>query len=295
MKKLLFVLFVVAITVAAVSPAAAQGPRPVNVVTAGTHEDPFGGNPIIGGIGLEGVARYATQILPGGVPSTRSGDGTAPRKAIYIASVWNPAVRVRTDIGETPGTAVSENEIPSCATVTIPGGQSRWFKMDTWKTKKLQVWVDDELDGATRPSGRAVFGAAWNYMWGSQPGDSWQARAVWGANPHNEAERHGFFGIIYTPLMMTPHTEFAPPNAYLYTATATATGGVFRIFQAGNPRGLSALSRGPGSFHLMEYVRAQPSHLLWYEGVLDGWVHLRVLNQMIWNGTITACSYRAPK
>jgi hypothetical protein len=42
-----------------------------------------------------------------------------------------------------------------------------------------------------------------------------------------------------------------------------------------------------------QYNPFQPSHLLWWEGHLDGWVHARVFNQMVWEGVVSVCSYRA--
>jgi hypothetical protein len=122
-------------------------------------------------------------LLPGGTPSTRSGDGTSPRKAIYIGGTWREGLRP------------TEAEMPTCATIKSPAGTSRWFKADTWKDRQLIVWLDDELNDATRPSGSAVFGAADDYMKGTASGGFWQKNAYFdgansvgwkGANPSAE-------------------------------------------------------------------------------------------------------------
>ncbi len=99
--KWLVPLAVVAVLLTLALPVSAQGPGPVVravtyygpmwVVVAGTNEDPFGGLPknyALGpaqGFGIAGKFGYnPAGIVPGGVPSARSGDGSSPRKAINI-------------------------------------------------------------------------------------------------------------------------------------------------------------------------------------------------------------------
>lgn len=322
LKVLVPLLVIVALLVMAL-PAGAQGPRPVFVRTAGTNEDPFGGFPIgyianaaadrVGVTALFGYAPWAT-IIPGGVPSDKSGDGTSARKAVYIGGAWaNQSVS-----GNVGGRAANENprEIPSCATVKIPAGTSRWFKTDSWvraaggQNLKLQVWLDDELNTATAPSGSATWGAADNYMWGANGESPWVTNG-WDIYPWSTGYQYGnplvdgYVMAIYDPTNMKPNYAFAPPNATLYTLAYSAAGSPRRSCQGpgcDNGRGISGTgiinpsgtNIGGSQIHgYGSWNKNQPSHLLWWEGVQDGWVHVRVYNQMIWDGVATVCSYRA--
>jgi hypothetical protein len=345
MKKLVFALVVVAALLVVAMPVAAQGPRPVFVRAVGTNEDPFGGLPI-GGTQYPGSSKYnvggitglgqlnngtGDVAVSGGVPSDKSGDGTAIRKAIYIGGAWaNQAQNVKgfgLSAGETP------MEIPSCVTVKIPAGQGRWFKMDTWKEAAsagssvpkeplfLQVWVDDELDGATKPSGSAVWGAASQYAFGVQAWDGWSknldaagdntsyggARAGAGnwngiSGPHAE----GFLMTMYSPNMLQPNFAYPAPNAWLYTVNSSSTGlsrsgpvpppeGVAPSFecQMNNNSAGALMSKCNTIIGYGQYNPSQPSHLLWYETRSDGWWHALVTNRMIWDGTASVCSYRS--
>lgn len=336
LKVIVPLLVVVALLVMAL-PAGAQGPRPVFVRTAGTNEDPFGGFPIgtnvtqqadrTGVTALFGLAPWAT-VIPGGVPSDKSGDGTSARKAIYIGGAWANGAFTAYGQGNPSGggggwspftRAANENpmEIPSCATIKIPAGTSRWFKTDSWvraqggQNLKLQVWLDDELNTATAPSGSATWGAADNYMWGANNESPWVqngwdiypwAQGYASGNPIVE----GFVFAIYDPDNMKPNYAFTPPNATLYTLAYSAAGSPRRSCQGSvgcdNGRGISGTgvvyaSGQPGAFSNIhgygEFNPNVPNHLLWWEGVMDGWVHVRVYNQMIWDGVATVCSYRA--
>lgn len=300
--KLIVPLAVVLALLIIALPASAQGPvfikttdgpatpKPMFVRTAGTNVDPFGGLPLITSSGLGSASKFGVGgqgvfLTPGGKPSTLSGDGTSPRKSIYVGGAWSE----------------SGSELPTCVTLKIPAGLSRWFKMDTWKNKKLQVWLDDELDAATSPSGAAVFGAADSYMWGQTPGGWWVQNSVsdqWGvvsqglSGPFME----GFAMAIMDPNNMRPNYAYEPPNAALYTCSR-GDGSYARCGQGivppGAGVGVSGII-GEGMIHSWaQYNPFQPSHLLWWEGHLDGWVHARVFNQMVWEGVVSVCSYRA--
>lgn len=369
MKKVLFSLIVVAALVLVAMPVAAQGPTPYNSVASWFNRtaqmdakwagDPFGGNPRLetevkyepdgkggvkavynsgpgaawpytGIVAKFGLAPFGPQtILPGGIPSSMSGDGTNPRKAIYIGGAWadasvNPVCSFTWDVN-TNDTSVyncretnqTPRELPACATVAIPAGSSKWFKFDTWKKdnagRRLQteVWLDDELDGATKPSGKAVFGAANKYYWGTAPADGWSGNIFWGANAMDRAEINGYLMYVLTPNALQPNFAFAPPNAALFTANYTGAGSVRRTCTAAAYAGqpcVSNASGGPslapgvsvfgvggfakGHFSLGVFNPNQPSHLLWYSTNDDGWYFVRVWNQMIWDGTVSVCSYR---
>jgi len=301
-NEIVFALMVVAALLVVAMPAAAQGPvmattdqgpKPIFVRTAGDNVDPFGGLPLLsstGGLGAAsryGVGGPFSNLIPGGKPSNKSGDGTAPRKAIYIGGAWSTVL------------PPDQKELPSCATITIPAGSSRWFKMDTWKDKKLQIWLDDELDGAKTPSGKAVFGAPSNYNWGTWSGSVWQQYTLDTPGDQTSAFVEGYAMLIYTPEAMNPNFAYPPPNAALYTLSR-GDGSFARSSQgaptANDGRGLSLAGIvGPQYTTWAEQNLNQPDHLLWHEGMYDGWVHARVFNQMIWNGTVSVCSYRASR
>jgi hypothetical protein len=327
-----------------------------DLYTKSTLEDPFGGWPARGpfnglytpgtalfggwGVGLAfGPSPSAVGEIPnGGIPSRNTGDGTSPRRAIMIGGVWKGDADANTwknDAG-TPNPI----ELPTCATATIPAGQSRWFKTDTWRRSpdgtskvKLQLWLDEEVNGAKAPSGSSVWGAASLYTWGvSWPGDFGFLGPAddWTYNTAAAGERpgsgfltgpylEGFYMAVYDPDAMKPNYAFPAPNATLYTLNvsgatqslrrscsaavyagqtcvpgvtfppsgASATGILFGNPPPGLGMGYNAVS-GLGQFN-----RAQPSHLLWYETTGDGWYHIRVYNQMVWDGTVTVCAYRA--
>jgi hypothetical protein len=389
MKKLIFALIVIAALLVVAMPVAAQGPTPYNPVaswynrtsqmTAAWVGDPFGGNPRLpvevsyapdgkGGVTAKlanasfpytgivakfGPSPFAAQdILPGGIPSSMSGDGSAPRKAIYIGGAWadpnvNPKSQYASFLGSTlePDRNYNETpiELPACATVKIPAGSSKWFKLDTWKQVvrgqvsgkgtadtfskvATQIWVDDELDGATQPSGSAVFGAANKYMWGTADEDYWSQFAANQA-PQTREDINGYFMAVYGPDFLQPNYAFAPPNAWIFTLAASGTGSLSRSCTAaafagqpcvtaasgGNSMPAGNSSAGVHTNWSTEMIAngvpqagtvaiaistmgtfnpSQPSHLLWSDGTYDGWVFVRVINQMIWDGTASVCSYR---
>jgi len=328
MKKLVFALIVVAALLVVAMPVAAQGPKPWFVRAVGTNEDPFGGLPLYGSekpwnmnsiiqLGVGGDV-----AMPGGLPSDKSGDGTSPRKAIYIGGAWanqQPAKGFGIGAGEHP------TEIASCVTVKIPAGASRWFKMDTWKWApiagsaqgypiELQVWLDDELDGATKPSGSSVWGAADDYMVGTQAWDGWQKNADsnYGVTaykstggPHVE----GYVMQMYPPEMLMPNFAFKAPNAWLFTVNAGSTGSISRSGPYPPEGGVSnsincqqnvnsavpgvLMNKCVGNVGFGSFNMSQPSHLLWYATRSEGWWFARVINQMIWDGTSSVCSYRS--
>jgi len=300
MKKLVFALVVVAMLFVLALPAAAQGPvvvttdqgkKPVFVRAAGDNLDPFGGLPLLSSTGGLGAAsRYGaggpfSNLVPGGKPSDKSGNGTIPRRSIYIGGAWSTVL------------PPDQKELPACATVTIPAGSSRWFKMDTWKDYRLQIWLDDELNGAKAPSGKSVFGAASNYNWGTDPESVWRWYTLDTPGDTTDMFIEGFAMEIFNPDAMQPNFAYAPPNAALYTLgtdtryARSSQGAPY----ANSGRGLSLA----GIISLSTYYTwaeqnlNQPDHLLWHEGNYDGWVHARVFNQMIWDGTVSVCSYRA--
>jgi hypothetical protein len=298
-------------------------------VKAVFNEGPGAAWPYTGIVAKFGQAPYgANTILPGGLPSSMSGDGSGPRKAIYIGGAWadaslNPVCYWTWDVDTDNGPLYqcrrpneTPYELPACATVKIPAGSSKWFKLDTWWKSndgskiRTQIWLDDELDGATKPSGSAVFGAANKYYWGTAPGDGWSGNVYWGANAQEENEINGYFMIVYDPDALQPNFAFAPPNAALFTLDVSGAGSLRRsctsAAYAGQPcvpasKGGPSTPTGVSLTGLLgsqtkisgaTFNKFQPSHLLWTEGGYDGWVFVRVWNQMIWDGTVSVCSYR---
>ncbi|MBI5300779.1 MAG: hypothetical protein HY868_01480 [Chloroflexi bacterium] len=308
LKVLVPVLVVVAMLLV-VLPAGAQGPtiqttdgskaKAIFVRTAGTNEDPFGGLPIQTSTGFGSATKYGVGgpgifLRNGGVPSVNSGDGTSPRKSVYVGGAWAAG-----SYPENEG----PQELPTCATVKLPAGSSRWFKLDAWKNKKQQIWVDDELNTATAPSGKSVFGAGDNYMWGLNWESRWAANSFFDAPWALGTKGHmadGFVMAVYDQDAMFPNYAYAPPNAALYTVNVSGSGGLRRAGQqvpgaADNGRGISV-----GALHVAVHSYgaanwAQPEHMLWHEGIYDGWVHARVYNQMIWDGVVSVCTYRAAR
>lgn len=249
--------------------------KPARADQPGTNEDPFGGMPIIV-YGEEGLARFGLigGPLPGGVPSRLSGDGTSPRRAINITGIW----------GESGGDMPPE--LSNCATLRIPSGNYRWFKLETYSDRRTRIWVDDQLDNATSPSGSAVFGAADEYMLGTNPGDVWSQQAFDNSQTHNFLE--GFAMAVYGPESLGPFWAFQPPNAALFSVNVDSTGKLLL-----GPDGVSVRdATGTGFVGYTSYNPNEPSHLLWYEGRFHGWVIASVYNQMIWDGTVSVCSQR---
>jgi len=396
MKKLIFALIVIAALVVVAMPVAAQGPDPYIPVRAWYNRtsqmsatwagDPFGGNPRLniavkydpdgkggvqstyqsksyvdyaGIVGKFGPSPWAFQdALPGGIPSSMSGDGSAPRKAIYIGGAWaDPSVDpasatvagkyMGSQLLPTRGGNEDPIELPACATTKITAGGSKWYKLDTWfrvrrgtvngtgsaddyQKVQTQIWVDDELDGATQPSGSAVFGAANRYNWGTQDNDGWTVNYSGNRGDMNPEDIQGFFMAVYGPDVLQPNYAFSPPNAWLFTLNVSGSGSLSRTCTAAAyagencitgataggysaPAGVSASTPHTNitseSYYLGNPQAAtaanavtvygnfnprQPNHLLWVEGTWDGWVFVRVINQMIWDGTATVCSYRHP-
>jgi hypothetical protein len=230
----------------------------------------------VDGVGI--VAKFGLSpfgyALPGGVPSRLSGDGTTPRRAIYIGGIWS-------------GNGWDPIELSNCATVKIPAGKARWFKLDSWDDRRTRVWLDDELDSATKPSGSSVWGAADAYMFGTAPGDAWQVNAFSdGSQTANFLE--GFVMAIYGPDSLKPMWAFPAPNAALLSVNVDGKG----LLLPG-PDGVSVKdATGAGVIGFANHNPAQAGHLLWAEGRFDGWAFLLVYNQMIWDGTASVCSQR---
>lgn len=305
MKKLIFALAIVAALCVVAMPVAAQGPvvittdegpKAIFVRTTGTNVDPFGGHPILSSTGSLGSASKFglggpfSNIMPGGKPSDKSGDGLYPRQSIYVAGAWDTVTKVDTAVGAKP------KELPACVTLMIPAGSSRWFKADTWKNKKQQWWLDDELAGTKSPTGSSVFGGpADAYMWGTQSGSPWQ-KNIQGAVQYPVGNfLEGFAMAIYDPDAMRPNYAYVAPNAALYTGGPKNERSAQGVPLANAGRGLNLTSIV--GFNPLEawaqWNKNQPSHLLWYEGRYNGWVHARVYNQMIWDETVSVCTYRA--
>jgi hypothetical protein len=307
--KWLVPLAIVILLLAIALPASAQGPitqvrtykGPVVVVTAGTNEDPFGGFPIPGSGGIPGAIGIAGKFgyapvagaLPGGIPSTKSGDATSPRKAINITSTWADVSG-----GSLPGERAIE--IPTCTTVKSPAGSSRWFKAEAFRDSQLIVWLDDELNDATKPSGAAVFGAADAYMWGVAPGDKWQTNQFsdqYGVTSYRYISgpyMEGYVMAVYDPNALQPNFGFPAPNAFILTLSTSGTGSLRRsgtsVGAIGTGVSIGSVGGGPHGYGQWNY--GEPKHLLWYDGKFDGWSYVRVYNQMVWDGVISVCSYR---
>ena len=270
--RVIISLLAVTTSLAVAMPAVADQP--------GTNEDPFGGRPITGtvpgGIGI--VAKFGLTPWgapnPGGVPSRNSGDGTSPRRAIYIGGIWGASA------GENPP------ELANCATIRIPAGNYRWFKLDTWSDRRVRIWDDDELATATKASGSAVWGAADHYMLGTAPGDAWQKNALDRSQSDNFV--NGFVMAIYDPDNLKPMWAFDPPNAALLSVSTDSKGELLR-----GPDSISVKdATGAGIEGYASFNPSEPRHLLWYEGHFNGWVFVSVYNQMIWDGVASVCSQR---
>ena len=187
----------------------------------------------------------------GGPPSKTSGNGSTTWGAIYIG-----------DNG--------------CWTGKLAAGSAMWFKADSWAGKKFQVWLDEELAGATKPSGSSVWGAANAYFWGTVPGDQWQPNSI-ANNPMDANMLEGYALKLYDPDNLQPNFYWPTPNMGLLTT------------KSGSGPGFSASHTSWANFN-----PDQPSHLLWNENKWVGWVYMKVYNQMIWDGTFSICTYRAP-
>lgn len=248
----------------------------------GTNEDPFGGFPLVAIIGkpicrnCENSDEYFTgqsMVVPGGTPSRNSGDGSSPRKAINIGGIW-------------AGNPAEPTELANCATVKIPAGNARWFKLEAYGDRRTQIWLDDELNSATSPSGSSVYGAANMYMWGTAPGDEWQRYALDGSMTDNFLE--GFVLAVFDPDNLRPMGAFAPPNAAILTLGVDNRGRLLL-----GPDGISLKdATGAGIHGYATHNDYQPAHLLWYEGRFNGWVFVSAYNQMIWDGVASVCSQR---
>lgn len=300
LKLLVPVLALAALLLVAV-PAMADQP--------GTNEDPFGGLPIPGCGYVQNGNQWLMQdyACPGGIPSNKSGDGTSPRKAIYIGGIWQDV-----GFGGKDPRHSKPNELANCSTVKIPAGTSRWFKADSWvfgpdgNKYSNQFWVDDELDGATKPSGSAVFGAASNYTLGLNNNSPFIGNNFFGDDSNNNPQvpngMQGFVGVVYDPTALNPNWAVKPPNAYILTLSVSGSNGV-RSWWPGVGGGVSLAGAGanaaqaPGGSSAegyMSFNKNQPNHLLWYEANFGrpGWSFIRVYNQMIWDGTVTVCNTR---
>jgi hypothetical protein len=288
--KVIIPLLVLATLFVVVAPVAADPP--------GSNEDPFGGYPITGTIpGGEGiVAKFGLEpwgsALPGGIPSFKSGDGTTPRRAINISGLWGslyPQSMGPILASESPDSfTVTTVELPNCATVKIPAGKARWFKLEAYRDRRTQIWLDDEPSSATRASGSAVFGAADQYMLGTAPGDGWQMNALRGFAPQAPNFLEGFVLAVYDPDNLKPMWAFQPPNAAILSVNTDARG-----LLVPGPDNISVSdATGAGIHGYANYNPNVPNHLLWYEGRFRGWVFVMVYNQMVWDNTASVCSQR---
>lgn len=260
---------------------------PASADVPGTNEDPFGGHPITGTIpnGVGVAARFGLSplgyALPGGVPSFKSGDGTTPRKAINISGLWTGA-------SPDPLMGTPPLELPNCATLVIPAGTARWFKLVTYRERRTQIWLDDEPNGATSASGFAQFGAADRYMRGTAPGDGWQLNALPNSAPQTANFLEGFVLAIYDPDNLKPFWAFRPPNAAILSVNTDARG----LLLPGPDSITIEQATGAGIHGWANHNPNVPQHLLWYEGRFHGWVFVMAYNQMIWDGFASVCSQR---
>jgi hypothetical protein len=271
---------------------------PVSADPPGTNEDPFGGYPLTvtipGAVGA--VARFGPSpygyASPGGNPSFKSGDGTTPRRAINISGQWGelyPQSMGAILASESPDSFTTTIvELPNCATLTIPAGRGRWFKLEAYGDRRAQIWLDDELNGATQPSGSAVFGAADQYMYGTAPGDGWQMNALHNSAPQTPNFLEGFVMAVYDPDNLKPLWAFAPPNAAILSVNTDARG----LLLPGPDNISIAEATGAGIHGYGSHNRNVTNHLLWYEGRFRGWVFVMVYNQMVWDGVASVCSQR---
>jgi hypothetical protein len=353
MKKLIFALFIVAALVVVAMPAAAQGPNPyVPLWYDRTPEmgkakawldaggDPPGGYPLLEGpvryeadatgkvvpVGLQAAWPYAgivakfgltpySNILPGGIPSNASGDGSSPNKAIYIGGAWaDNSVNPRTRFLWDPNTMVdphiqgrysNENpyEIPACATFKVAAGTNMIVKLDTWSKDsqgnriQTKVWLDDELDGAKKFSGSAVFGAANKWFIGtSNYGDGWSVNYTTPRGNQQDANKVQGYVMKIIPSGLEPNMAYPPPNAEILTGGCTSAvyaGQSCVQAPSGGPSNPAGASSDYWGYQaLANFNPNQPSHLLWADGNWDGWVYAQIWNQMIWDGMVTVCSFR---
>jgi hypothetical protein len=160
-----------------------------------------------------------------------------------------------------------------CYTGNLAAGSSVWFKADAWSNKHEQIWLDDELPGAKAPSGSAVFTVA-KYMQGKAPGDPKWVNAV--NDPMGMAFINGFAFSVYDHTNLVPNYKYPGPNNMWFLTAA----------DGGSPNGKSGV-HGWGV-----YNKFMPQHLLWYEGNFNGFIYIRVFNQMLVDGTFTLCTYR---
>jgi hypothetical protein len=262
-------------------------PTATSADAPGTNEDPFGGYPITGIVadGEGAAARFGLSPFgyawPGGIPSFKSGDGTTPRKAINISGLW---------AGPSPDPVMRTppRELPNCATLVIPAGTARWFKLETYGDRRTRIWLDDEPNGATSASGFSIFGAADRYMFGTTPGDGWQVNALRDGVPQTANFLEGFVLAVYDPDNLKPFWAFQPPNAAILSVNTDARG----LLLPG-PDGITIeQATGAGIHGYASYNPNVPQHLLWYEGRFHGWVFVMAYNQMIWDGFASVCSQR---
>jgi hypothetical protein len=272
---------------------------PVSADAPGTNEDPFGGYPINntipGAIGAKarfGESPFGGYLPPGGVPSFKSGDGTTPRRAINISGIWGqqyPAVMGPILASESPESfTVTTIELPNCATLKVPAGTARWFKLEAYGDRRTQIWLDDELDGAKATSGRATFGAADQYMLGTAPNDGWGINSLRNSAPQTPNFLEGFVMAIYDPDNLKPMWSFRPPNAAILSVNTDERG----LLLSGPDNISISDATGAGIHGYGSYNPNITGHLLWYEGRFSGWVFVMIYNQMIWDGTASVCSQR---
>jgi hypothetical protein len=273
MRSFLFIVLLI-VACAMFFPAA-----PARADQPGTNEDPFGGNAIIvfnpeGGEGIVAkFGNYPGEAQPGGIPSRKSGDGTSPRRAININGIWGQS-------GDpTP-------ELVNCATLKIPAGNYRWFKLEAYGDRQVHIWVDDEITEATTASGGSTWGAADQYMLGTAPGTRWQTNALDNSQTENHLE--GFVMAVYGPDNLNPMGAFSPPNAALLSVNVDGRGKLLN-----GPDNVSVIdATGAGIQGFGSHNWGEPKHLLWYDGRFAGWVFVSIYNQMIWDGTASVCSQR---
>lgn len=140
--------------------------------------------------------------------------------------------------------------------VSFPAGSSRWFKVETGEDYKLQIWLDDS----------PLWGAALNYFENSpHPATSDQS-----PNKIN-----GYWLRVYAPDAL--NTNYFWGDEEHRMDLLTTDDGI-------RPDGSEVPWVGMANFN--KFVA---NHLLWYEARFNGWVYLRVQNQMQWNDNAVVC------
>jgi hypothetical protein len=267
----------------------------------------------------------------GGPPSKTSGNGATTWGAVYVGGTWDNKRSVTDGFYTNPNTfslstgVVSSSEYDKYVTnwsakTTIPALSTRWFKLDTVKSRDVEIYVDDV----------PKWGAAYRYFdnrgclahgqskvptdgnGDCDRSDNLQRLGIDTSNmgkyflavddrydfvPGNSMFQNGFAARIYPPESINSVDYFwpAPNNSLLTTRTGTRprvadTQGSY----GGYGRGAASLitTSTYGSWN-NTYSWLEPAdqvkmgdgntHLLGGKFHWDGWVYVRVFNNMYWD------------